>query len=64
MSPLKHTKTPRLMAALLGVNWFVNPNVRLQVNGIATHVDGSSSSQGFIDSRTLPSLLTQLQFRF
>ena len=59
-----NTDTDALHAATLGVNWFVNPNVRLQVNGIATHVDGPSASQGFSDSRTLPSLLTQLQFKF
>lgn len=59
-----NTETDALHAATLGVNWFVNPNVRLQVNGIATHVDGPSASQGFTDSRTLPSLLTQLQFKF
>ena len=56
--------TDGLHAATLGVNWFVNPNVRLQVNGIATHLDGPSTPQGFTQSRTLPSLLTQLQFKF
>ena len=59
-----NTEADALHAATLGVNWFVNPNVRLQVNGIATHVDGPSPSQGFSEARTLPSLLTQLQFKF
>lgn len=56
--------TDRLYALTAGVNWFVNPNVRLQVNGIATHIDGGITEQGFEGSRTLPSLLTQLQFKF
>ena len=53
-----------LHALTAGVNWFVNPNVRLQANAIASHFDGGSSEQGFDDSRTLGSLLTQLQFKF
>jgi len=54
----------RLVALTAGVNWFLNPNVRLQVNAIATQTHGGTTEQGFTGSRTLPSLLTQLQFKF
>jgi len=53
-----------LYSFLAGVNWFVNPNTRLQVNAILSHFDGPSSLLGFDDSRTLPMLQTQLQFKF
>jgi len=53
-----------LYTFLAGVNWFINPNTRLQVNAILSHFDGPSSLLGFADSRTLPMLQTQLQFKF
>jgi len=53
-----------IFSLLGGVNWFINPNTRLQVNAIAVHFDGPSSLLGFDDSRTLPLLQTQLQFKF
>lgn len=53
-----------LYAATPGVNWFVNPNVRLQVHGGLTYFNGASEQQGFDESQLLPSLLTQLQFKF
>lgn len=47
-----------------GVNWFVNPNVRVQLNPVLTYFDGPSSLQGFDDSRLTPLLLTEVQFKF
>ena len=54
----------RLDALTAGVNWFVNPNVRLQTNLITSRFNGDSPEQGFRGSRTRPSLLSQLQFKF
>ncbi len=53
-----------LYALTAGVNHFLNPNVRLQVNAMATHFDGPSQIQGFDSSRTTRALLTQLQYKF
>ncbi|MEE9252056.1 MAG: porin [Thermodesulfobacteriota bacterium] len=53
-----------LWAFTAGINWFVNPNVRLQVDGIYHYFDGPSSILGFGDSRWVPMLLTELQYKF
>lgn len=53
-----------LYAATAGVNWFVNPNVRLQVNPGVTYFNGPSKEQGVDESQLFPSLLTELQFKF
>ena len=53
-----------LFSLTLGVNWFVNPNVRVQLGPALTHFDGSSAIQGFAGDRTSALLLTQLQFKF
>ena len=53
-----------LYSLTLGVNWFVNPNVRVQVGPALTYFDGSSALQGFAGDRTSALLLTQLQFKF
>jgi len=42
----------------------VNPNVRLQVNGILQYLDGASALQDFADDEVVPLLLTELQFKF
>ncbi len=53
-----------LWAVTAGVNWFINPNVRLQVNGILHFFDGPSEILGFDDNSVVPLLLTELQFKF
>ncbi|MEQ8969725.1 MAG: porin [Coleofasciculus sp. C1-SOL-03] len=53
-----------LWALTAGINWFVNPNVRLQVNGTLHFFNGSSSIRGFDDDQVIPQLLTELQFKF
>jgi len=40
-----------LFAVTAGANWFVNPNVRLQLNGVMTQLNGPSPIQGFSDAR-------------
>jgi hypothetical protein len=54
----------KLYALTLAANWFVNPNVRLQVNGILQYFDGPSALQPFADDEVVPLLLTELQFKF
>lgn len=53
-----------IYASTAGLNWFINPNTRLQVNGILTHFDGPSAIRGFDDERTVPMLQTELQLKF
>ena len=53
-----------LYSLTLGMNWFVNPNVRVQLGPALTYFDGSSAIQGFEGDRTSALLLTQLQFKF
>lgn len=52
-----------IFASTLGVNWFINPNTRLQFNSIFTHFDGPSAIRGFDDERTTPMLQTELQLK-
>ncbi len=53
-----------LYGVTTGINWFVNPNVRLQVNPGLTYFNGPSAEQGVEESNLFPSLLTELQFKF
>lgn len=53
-----------LSALTVGTNWYPNGNVRLQANGILHYFDGPSTLLGFDDSRVIPLLLTELQFKF
>jgi hypothetical protein len=53
-----------LLACTLGANWFVNPHVRVQLNAILQHFDGASQRRGFSGSKTIPMLLTSIQFKF
>ncbi|PJB72943.1 MAG: hypothetical protein CO093_01845 [Alphaproteobacteria bacterium CG_4_9_14_3_um_filter_47_13] len=53
-----------IFASTAGVNWFINPNTRLQLNGILTHFDGPSAIRGFDGERTIPMLQTELQLKF
>ena len=53
-----------LYSLTLGLNWFINPNTRLQINPAITYFDGGSTLQGFDDDRISALLLTELQFKF
>ncbi len=53
-----------LYSLTLGLNWFINPNTRLQVNPAITYFDGGSTLQGFEGERVTALLLTELQFKF
>ena len=53
-----------LYSATLGANWFVNPNVRVQFNGILQYFDGSSELLGLDERELVPLLLTEVQFKF
>jgi hypothetical protein len=53
-----------LYGLTLGANWFLNPNVRLQVDGVLHYFNGSSQLLGFNDRKLIPMLLTELQIKF
>ncbi len=53
-----------LYAGTLGLNWFISPNTRLQVNAIGHYFNGPSAIRGFDDSEFIPLLLTEMQFKF
>lgn len=53
-------------ALTAGVNWFLNPNVRVQVNGIAYRFNGTSpqDQQNLEQAHTLYTAMGQLQYKF
>jgi len=53
-----------LWAVTPGINWFLNPNVRLQVNGTFHYFDGPSSLRGFDGSKWVPMMQAELQFKY
>jgi phosphate-selective porin len=53
-----------LLSATLGASWFLNSNVRVQVNGILQYFDGSSQLLGLSDRELIPLLMTEVQFKF
>lgn len=58
------TNGDTLYATTLGLNWFLNPAVRWQLNAIGHYFDGASTLQGFDDSRFVPMVLSEMQFKF
>ncbi|MGH7884909.1 MAG: porin [Thermodesulfobacteriota bacterium] len=53
-----------IWAVTPGISWFINPNVRLQVNPTIHYFNGPSTIRGFSDSQFVTILLTELQFKF
>lgn len=53
-----------LWAATAGLNWFLNPNIRLQLNVVTHYFDGPSRLQSFDDARWIGMVLSGLQVKF
>jgi hypothetical protein len=53
-----------LYGLTLGANWYLNSNVRLQLNGIAHYFDGPSSLRGLEGREWVPMLLSEVQIKF
>jgi len=53
-----------LYALTTGLNWFINPNIRLQIDGIVHYFDGPSEIREFSSSNWIPMLLAELQYKF
>lgn len=53
-----------MWAFLGGGNWYVGPNLRVQVNAVAHRFDGPSALRGFDEARWTPMLQTEVQLKF